>query len=174
MIEKWKFSHLLFCWTLVLQVRRQHDYSWERRLLLAFDHIGWWYKELETLYCQIDLMPHVSFYTSASDAAFTGGKLQTWDHRKWKLGVLLREALHQGHLWLLHSPDITLLPWLIYSDTRSPNEGRQVANNHGVTESSIWRSGRVHLTRCWSCTNNSFNQVTSGRNQVLWKWETIY
>lgn len=28
----------------------------------------------ETLNCQIDITPHVSFYTSPFDAAFTGGK----------------------------------------------------------------------------------------------------
>lgn len=153
---------------MLLATVEKRNYCW------GFYHILFWNKELETSNCQIDIMPYVSLYTSPFDAAFTGEKSYKPEITENELGFLLREALHQGHLWLLHSLNITLLPWLIYSDTRLPAEGHQFTSNHGVTESSIWCSGRVHLALCWSCMKNGFNQVTSRRNQVLWKWENIY
>lgn len=44
------------------------NYCW------GFYQILFWNKELETLNCQIDIMPYVSLYASPFDAAFTGEK----------------------------------------------------------------------------------------------------
>lgn len=65
--------------------------------------------ELPDAHCASHFILHITFWWCLCRKAR--------DHRKWKLGLLLRETLRQGHLWLLRSPGITLLPWLIYSDT---------------------------------------------------------
>jgi len=116
MEKKKQFSHLL----LSLDISTPNETTTRCWWLLGKAIVAccWWALvavqrirnfELPDAHCASHFILHITFWWCLCRKAR--------DHRKWKLGLLLREALRQGHLWLLRSPGIILLPWLIYSDT---------------------------------------------------------